>query len=142
MNALPKPKPKRIQDWIRYVQTHSETVEVSPESAVEAGTVEIGCPPQSGRADTLEAIPPARPQAKQTRQRQKPETRAQLLERLQNPTISLHEAGILLGVCAATVRRWADEEKLPHLRTPGGQRRFRFADVMALAREEKRRKTG
>ena len=77
---------------------------------------------------------------KQTRCRQPIETRAQLFERLHNPVISLYEAAILLRVCAATVRRWADENRLPHARTEGGQRRFRFQEVMALARELDKKK--
>lgn len=31
-----------------------------------------------------------------------------------------------------TVRRWAEAGKLHHLRTPGGQLRFRRADLLAL----------
>ena len=69
------------------------------------------------------------------RQRQRLETRAQLLERLTNPPLSLHEAGILLGVCPATVRRYCDAGRLPHVRTPGGQRRFRLHEVLSLMRE-------
>lgn len=69
------------------------------------------------------------------RQRQRVETRAQLLDRLTNPPLSLHEAGILLGVCPATVRRYCDCGRLPHERTPGGQRRFRLHEVLNLMRE-------
>lgn len=78
--------------------------------------------------------------AKKTRQRQPDESRAQMLERLSNPLISLHEASVLLQVCAATVRRLANESELPHKRTEGGQRRFRLDDVMRLfeAREKRR----
>jgi excisionase family DNA binding protein len=71
----------------------------------------------------------------QTRRRKRPETRAQLLDRLVNPQISLHEASVLLKVCPATVRSYTRSGRLPDLRTPGGQRRFRFRDVMLLARE-------
>jgi excisionase family DNA binding protein len=39
------------------------------------------------------------------------------------------EAGALLGVSAATVKRWSDEGALPSIRTRGGHRRFRRADV-------------
>lgn len=72
--------------------------------------------------------------AKPRRQRQRltQETRAQVLERLINPIISLHEASILLEVCPATVRRYSDSGLLPHVRTPGRQRRYRFRDVLAL----------
>ena len=66
------------------------------------------------------------------RQRLKPETREQLLARLLNPELSLHEAAVLLKVCRATVRRYADSHQIPCTRTPGGQRRFRFRDVEKL----------
>jgi len=76
------------------------------------------------------------------RVRLRPETRAQMLARLTNPMISLYEASVILGVCSATVRRYCDLGTLPHLRTPGGQRRFRLREVLALARtlEMKKRK--
>jgi excisionase family DNA binding protein len=71
------------------------------------------------------------------RQRLRPENRAQMMERLTNPLISLHEASVLLGVCAATVRRYTISGVLPHVRTTGGQRRFRLRDVLALERDRK-----
>lgn len=37
-----------------------------------------------------------------------------------------------LGVATATVVSWADADKIPCWRTPGGNRRFRQADVDAL----------
>lgn len=43
------------------------------------------------------------------------------------------------GVTVTTVAEWADTGKLPHFRTPGGQRRFRVEDVeafLALITEE------
>jgi excisionase family DNA binding protein len=69
------------------------------------------------------------------RVRQRPETRTQMLERLTNPTISLYEASVLLDVCSATVRRYTNSGMLPHVRTEGGQRRFRLHDVLVLMRE-------
>lgn len=38
-----------------------------------------------------------------------------------------------LGVDPLTVTRWARAGKLPSRRTPGGHRRYRAADVRALA---------
>jgi excisionase family DNA binding protein len=69
------------------------------------------------------------------RQRVRPETRAQMLERLTNPLISLHEASVLLRVCPATVRRYSDNGLLAAERTDGGQRRFHLKDVLALMRQ-------
>ena len=34
-----------------------------------------------------------------------------------------------LGVTASTVKRWADDGTLPHVRTAGGHRRFMLRDV-------------
>lgn len=45
--------------------------------------------------------------------------------------LSLTDAGELLGVHPATIRRWADSGDIPHFRTPGGHRRFRTADLVA-----------
>ena len=71
------------------------------------------------------------------RVRLRPETREQLLERLRNPQLSLHEASILLRVSRATVRRYADSGRLPCLRTPGGQRRFTLRDIENFYRQLK-----
>ncbi len=99
---------------------------------------------KSGRVGTpakATTAPEGGEQPVKRRQRVRPETRAQMLERLMNPLISLHEASVLLKVCPATVRRYTDSGLLPHARTPGGQRRFYLRDVLALYRqmEAKRR---
>ena len=74
------------------------------------------------------------------RQRVRPETRAQMLERLTNPLVTLHEASVLLRVCTATVRRYSNSGQLAHLRTEGGQRRFYLKDVLNLLKEIEGRK--
>ena len=74
------------------------------------------------------------------RVRLKPETREQLLERLRNPELSLHEASILLRVSRATVRRYADAGRLNCQRTPGGQRRFFLRDIEMFYRQLKAKK--
>ena len=74
------------------------------------------------------------------RQRVRPETRAQMLERLTNPLVTLHEASVLLRVCTATVRRYSNSGQLAHLRTEGGQRRFYLKDVLNLLKEIESRK--
>jgi len=45
--------------------------------------------------------------------------------------LSLTEACERLGVHPTTLRRWADAGSIPCLRTPGGHRRFRAADLNA-----------
>ncbi|HEX9995641.1 MAG TPA: helix-turn-helix domain-containing protein [Abditibacterium sp.] len=74
------------------------------------------------------------------RVRLKPESREQLLERLRNPQLSLHEASILLRVSRATVRRYADSGRLTCQRTPGGQRRFFLRDIETFYRQLKMKK--
>ncbi|RYG64179.1 helix-turn-helix domain-containing protein [bacterium] len=73
------------------------------------------------------------------RVRLKPESREQLLDRLRNPQLSLHEASILLRVSRATVRRYADSSRLPCQRTPGGQRRFFLRDIEVFYRQLKKK---
>jgi excisionase family DNA binding protein len=60
------------------------------------------------------------------------EDRAQLLQRLLDPEISLEEAARVLGVCPTTVRRYTNKGALRHHRTAGNQRRFRLSDVLAF----------
>ena len=43
------------------------------------------------------------------------------------------EVGRILGVSAKTIDRWADAGKIGHVVTLGGHRRFRAADVAAIA---------
>jgi excisionase family DNA binding protein len=45
--------------------------------------------------------------------------------------LSLSDASALLGVHPTTLRRWADSGDIPCLRTPGGHRRFRTAELAA-----------
>jgi excisionase family DNA binding protein len=58
--------------------------------------------------------------------------RQKLIESLLNPNVTLDEAAVLLGVSAATVRRYTTKGILPCQRTVGQQRRFRLADVLAF----------
>lgn len=46
------------------------------------------------------------------------------------------ETAAMLRKTPKTVTRWADSGKLTPLRTPGGHRRFREAEVRALLRGE------
>lgn len=95
----------------------------------------------SGDAESSSAATEKERSGKQ-RVRLRPETRAQMLDRLTNPTISLHEASVILDVCPATVRRYTNLGVLPHECTTGGQRRFRLRTVMGLLRDlESKRRT-
>ncbi len=70
------------------------------------------------------AVPP------QLRETGAKESREELVERLLDPTLTLSETAILLGVCPTTVRRYTKRGVLKCFRTPGNQRRFRLSDVL------------
>ena len=46
------------------------------------------------------------------------------------------EAAEVLGVTPSTVKRWADEGLLPHVKTAGGHRRFRKADLHRFSQDD------
>lgn len=50
--------------------------------------------------------------------------------------LTSHQAAKLLNVWPHTIRRWEKEEKLKPLRTPGGHRRYKESQIMALIGEE------
>jgi excisionase family DNA binding protein len=58
------------------------------------------------------------------------ETREQIVRRLFDPELTLHEAAAVLNLSKATVRRYTDQGKLACLRTHGGQRRFRLSALL------------
>jgi excisionase family DNA binding protein len=58
------------------------------------------------------------------------ESRDALMERLLDPTLTLEETAVFLGVCPTTVRRYTNRGQLRHFRTSGNQRRFRLSDVL------------
>ncbi|HVF84872.1 MAG TPA: MerR family transcriptional regulator [Abditibacteriaceae bacterium] len=121
--------------------------QIAPSEVVQSAALE-----RAAQKPTTAATSTTRPSSTRTsvrrssersqRVRLRPETRAQMLARLTNPMISLHEASVILEVCSATVRRYSDLGMLPHVRTQGGQRRFRLREVLTLARtlETKKRK--
>ena len=51
----------------------------------------------------------------------------------QDPYIRVGEVAELLSVSPQTVARWAREGRIANLRTLGGHRRYRLADIEALA---------
>ncbi len=66
------------------------------------------------------------------------ETRADLIQRLLDPELTLEETSRLLGVCPATVRRYTNRGWMKHHRTKGGQRRFRLSGVVKFVEEHGR----
>ena len=66
-------------------------------------------------------------------------TRETLVQRLLDPTLTLEEVSLLLGVCRTTVRRYTDRGVLRCYRTPGNQRRFHLSDVLDFMERQSRR---
>src|SRR6059036_3129263 len=60
------------------------------------------------------------------------ETRDEIIRRLLDPELTLHETAAILNLSKATLRRYTDQGKLPCRRTAGGQRRFKLSEVLAL----------
>lgn len=60
------------------------------------------------------------------------ETREEIIQRLLDPELTLHEAAGVLNISKATLRRYTDQGKVAYFRTAGGQRRFKLSDVLAL----------
>jgi excisionase family DNA binding protein len=46
--------------------------------------------------------------------------------------VGLGEASAMLGITPGTLRRWADEGRLPVFTTPGGHRRFSHSSLLAM----------
>jgi excisionase family DNA binding protein len=62
-------------------------------------------------------------------------SRDELVQKLVDPTLTLEETAMLLGVCPTTIRRYTNRGQLQHFRTHGNQRRFRLSDVAAFLEE-------
>lgn len=60
------------------------------------------------------------------------ETRDEIIRRLLDPELTLHETSAILNLSKATLRRYTDQGKLPCRRTAGGQRRFKLSEVLAV----------
>ncbi len=60
------------------------------------------------------------------------ETREEIIRRLLDPELTMHEAAALLNLSKATVRRYTVLGKLQCSRTAGGQRRFRLSDLLTF----------
>jgi len=66
------------------------------------------------------------------------ESRAELVQRLLDPVLTLEEAAILLDVCPTTVRRYTNRGVLKCYRTPGNQRRFRLSEILSFMERRQR----
>lgn len=121
---------KDLRDWYSYLERAARSAAVSSHSSPPI-------PAASVRGTTGPA-----PRRRAGR-RPQTETREEIIRRLLDPDLALHEAAAVLNLSKATVRRYTLQGKLRCFRTAGGQRRFRLSDVLALLgepppREERR----
>ena len=52
---------------------------------------------------------------------------------------SVSDAGLLLGVCRTTIRRWDKKALIKCIRTPGGHRRIHISEIQRIIEGKKRR---
>ncbi len=105
-----------------------------------APTLSLPGGPTGQRATVIDRGPPQR---RRGGRRPMTETREEIIRRLLDPELTLHEAAAVLNLSKATVRRYTDQGRLACLRTSGGQRRFRLSALLAfLDRQARERAEG
>ena len=114
-----------VRDWNKYVDLLGKSVAPRPAALPAVPDTPAAVPP------TCEP-PAARPPARARRTPRREETREALLARLLDPVLTLEETARILQVCPTTVRRYTNKGLLPHERSPGNQRRFRWSHVYAF----------
>ena len=60
-----------------------------------------------------------------------------MVEKEEQRLLTVAQAARLLGIADSTVRRWADQGLIPHVKTLKGYRRFELDVITALAEEMK-----
>ncbi len=65
------------------------------------------------------------------------ESREEVIRRVLDPELTLHETSALLNLSKATVRRYTDQGRLHCTRTAGGQRRFQLSEVLAFLEQRR-----
>jgi len=136
---VPRPAPGRAGSVRDILSSRSPEVGL----LAEPGGTAVHAPIRSS-APPLRAVPTAQgaravqgiPRSPDPRRRggRRPitETREEIVRRLLDPELTLHEAAAVLNLSKATVRRYTDQGKLVCLRTSGGQRRFRLSALLAF----------
>ncbi len=133
---------RTLREWYRYLDQQARLVErLYSGRKLQARIEGPAVPP---RRPDIPAPPPERTAAKETAARPVPSSpgrprlernRRQVLHRLLDPEVTLHEAALLLSVSKSTLRRYTDSGRLPSFRSPGGQRRFHLSELLAFVEE-------
>lgn len=116
--------------------------DAGPDRAESAAGAAALQPVSAGAGESALGMDLGSPVRRRVGRRPITETREEIIRRLLDPELTLHEAAAVLRVSKATVRRYTDHGKLACLRTEGGQRRFRlsvllaFLDRQGVARDE------
>lgn len=115
---------KDLRDWYSYLERTARSA---------AGPSRTVSQPAAPSPATAPAVAPHDHRGRgRPGRRPLTETREEIVRRVLDPELSLHEAAALLNVSKATVRRYTDQGKLSCFRTRGGQRRFKLSGVLTL----------
>jgi len=115
---------KDLRDWYSYLERTARSAAVPSETVLQ--------PAASSPATAPDVAPHDRRGRGRPGRRPLTETREEIVQRVLDPELTLHEAAALLNVSKATVRRYTDQGKLICSRTRGGQRRFKLSDVLTV----------
>lgn len=125
-----------LQDLPRNGTPRRGVLPHAPGSAVGPAASRLAAPQGAVAGTRPPRVLPVGPRSPDPRRRggRRPitETREEIIRRLLDPELTLHEAAAVLNLSKATVRRYTDQAKLVCLRTHGGQRRFRLSTLLAF----------
>jgi len=126
-----------VRDWNKYVDLLGKSIVQRPAPSEAAGDAPAPMPAAAGNDAPSALLPDATPRAhseppRKGRGPRREETREELLARLLDPVLTLEETARILQVCPTTVRRYTNKGLLPHERSAGNQRRFRWSQVYAF----------
>ncbi len=137
--VAPTVRPEPVQAPV--VVEPAPVVESEPAKPVAAPTPQVGAAEPKSAEERLDRLPRHLrtlsaledvPEIAQNSYKTFKETRAQLIERLLDPVVSLEEAARILNVCPTTVRRYTNRGALKCIRTAGNQRRFKLSEVLSF----------
>lgn len=143
---------RTLREWYRYLDQQARLVERLYSGRAPLGRAEVPvAPPRrsdaplpsregpvaakdvASRRDQPSKMRPAPPHSPGRPRLER--SRQQVLHRLLDPEVTLHEAALLLNISKSTLRRYTDSDRLPSFRSPGGQRRFHLSELLAFVED-------